>query len=107
MKSKLTLLMATLVLVVALLPQVFFWINGGSYSSYFVSNYDEPGYSAYVNALAAGKPRKYDAYLQQASQYESLYSIQFVPAYTVALPLRLTGLSTSAGFLVLMAIIAV
>src|SRR5436305_361717 len=94
----------TLVVVfLAIYPQLNLWIAKGSswHGAYFVSNYDEVAYSAYVNGLINGKPRKYDPYLASETSRESLYSIQFIPAYSVAVPARLLGLSTSSTFIIL------
>lgn len=92
----------------ALYPQLsIFMAKGGWNGSYFVSNYDETAYSAYVNALADGKPRKFDPFVSKEVSFESLYSIQFVPAYTVAAPQRLFGLSTSVTFILLILAIGI
>ena len=87
----------------AIYPQLSFWVAKGSawQGAYFVSNFDEVAYSAYINALINGKPRKYDPYLASEAAHESLYSIQFIPAYSIALPARLLGLSASTAFIVL------
>ena len=87
----------------AIYPQLNFWLAKGStwQGAYFVANFDEVAYSAYVNALIDGKPRKYDAYLAAESPHESLYSIQFIPAYSIALPARLLGISASTAFIIL------
>lgn len=102
------------VLFLALFPQLYFvamspraW-NG----AYFVSNYDEPAYSAYVNALINGKPRKNDPFVpalnpSAVEQPETLYSVQFIPAYAIALPARLLGLDVSTAFNLLACFIAV
>lgn len=102
------------VLVLALYPQISLWASQGSNwdGSYFVSNYDEVAYSAYINALINGEPRKNDPFLALSDgidtpQPETLYSIQFVPAYAIALPARILGLSTSTAFIFLIAFIAV
>ena len=91
------------VVLLALYPQLNFWIAKGSawQGAYFASNFDEVAYSAYVNALMNGKPRKYDPYLAAEAPHESLYSIQFVPAYSIALPARLLGVSASTAFIIL------
>lgn len=67
---------------------------------------DEVAYSAYVNALIDGRPRRNDPYSGrddeiQNRQPESLFSIQFVPAYLVAFPARALGISASTAFIVL------
>lgn len=102
------------ILFLALFPQIFFLLAGPDTwnGSYFVSNYDEPAYSAYVNSLIRGEPRKNDPFLGLADsdatpQPETLYSIQFVPPYSIALPARLLGLSASTAFILLAVFIAI
>lgn len=72
---------------------------------------DELIYAAYVNSLRTGRPRSSNPYTGEQDQPgaplgESAYSIQFFPAYAIALPARALGLSTSAAFAVLMMLIA-
>src|ERR1043166_10150863 len=77
----------------AIYPQISFCIVKGSAwnGAYFVENFDEVAYSAYINALIEGKPRKYDQYMATEIPHESLYSIQFIPAYVIAYPAKLLG----------------
>jgi hypothetical protein len=99
---------ATLLAAVAFVPQLQMWTARGrewrgSHLSFF---YDEAAYAAYVNALIDGRPRLNDPYTGRdaapgAPQPESLFSIQFVPAYAVALPARLLGVSASTAFIAL------
>lgn len=61
---------------------------------------DEMAYASYLQALIDGRPRKNDPYTgRDASadnpQPESLFSIQFFPAYLAAVPARILGLSAS------------
>ncbi len=105
---KYAFLSALAALILALYPQISLWVAQGSNwnGSYFVSNYDEVAYSAYVNALINGEPRKNDPFLglsdtPQTPQPETLYSIQFVPAYAIALPARILGISVSTAFIFL------
>lgn len=72
---------------------------------------DEVAYSAYVNALLSGRPRRNDPYSGRddqanAPQPESLFSIQFVPAYLLALFARAFGLSAATTFILLTPITA-
>ena len=95
---------------IAIYPQLNLWIARGSQwqGAYYVSNYDETAYSAYVNALAGGKPRKNDPFLGiDHADHESFYSVQFIPAYAVAAPARWLGLSTSSAFIILNLLIAI
>src|SRR4030095_8449199 len=67
---------------------------------------DEVAYSAYLNALISNRPRRSDPYsgrddqLRQP-QHESLFSIQFVPAFLVAAVARLFGVSAATAFIFL------
>ncbi len=73
---------------------------------------DELIYAAYVNSLRTGRPRCNNPYSGEqdrpgARLGESAYSIQFVPAYAIAIMARILGLSTSAAFAVLLILVAV
>ena len=94
---------AFVVVLLAFYPQLSFWATKGAdwQGAYFVSNFDEVAYSAYVQALINGKPRKYDPYLASETAHESFYSIQFIPAYSIALPAKLLGMSASTAFIFL------
>ena len=89
--------------LIAFYPQLSFWAAKGAdwNGAYFVSNFDEVAYSAYIQALINGKPRKYDPYLAKEAEHESFYSVQFVPAYSIALPARLLGIDASTAFIFL------
>ncbi|HEV8592238.1 MAG TPA: hypothetical protein VGQ55_09050 [Pyrinomonadaceae bacterium] len=111
---KYALIPAIAMTILALYPQVSLWISQGSAwnGSYHVTNYDEVAYSAYVNALINGAPRKNDPFLGRSDspetpQPETLYSVQFIPAYSIAIPARLLGLSASTAFILLIVIIAI
>ena len=74
--------------------------------SYAELHGDEWVYSAYVQALIDGRPRRNDPYTGRddrpgALQPESLFSIQFVPAYLIAAPARALGISSSTAFIIL------
>ena len=99
------------VMLLALWPQINMWIARGNnwQGSYVAVQGDEVAYSAYLNALIDGRPRRNDPYTgrdDSAAQPlpESLFSIQFVPAYAIAVPARLLGLTTSTTFIALIAI---
>src|SRR5262245_4629080 len=94
----------------ALYPQLMLLISKGSswHGSYVVSNYDEAAYSAYINALSSGSPRQSDPFLAiDDTGAESLYSIQFIPAYMIAVPARILGVSTSTAFIFLTIVSAI
>ena len=92
--------------IIAIYPQVNLYLARGSQwqGSYVLTQGDEVAYSAYINALIDGRPRRNDPFNGHDDRpgqptYESLFSIQFVPAYAVALPARVLGLSTSTLFI--------
>ncbi len=102
-------LVATAITLLALMPQIHFWIGRGSQwnGAYAILQPDELLYSAYVNALIDGRPRRNDPVSgrddhPQAPLPESLFSIQFFPPYAVALPARALGTSASTAFIALM-----
>ena len=72
---------------------------------------DEVAYSAYLNALISNRPRRSDPYSGRDDQFkqpqpESLFSIQFVPAFLVAAVARLFGVSAATAFILLTPIAA-
>jgi hypothetical protein len=97
----------------SLIPQIHLWIVrrqqwNGSFVSAFI---DEAYYAGYVNALIDGRPRRNDPFGGKDDSPthplpESLYSIQFLPAYAIALPARLFSVSASTAFIVLTPIAA-
>jgi len=111
---KFWLIPVLIVLILAIYPQLNLWLAKGSawHGAYAVSNYDEPAYSAYVNSLINGRPRKNDPFIgtddsPEYPQSESFYSIQFIPPYAIALPARMFGWSASTAFIILNFLIAV
>lgn len=106
-------LAAALMSLVSLIPQAHLcrargreW--QGAYA-YFYS--DEPAYAAYLNALMEGRPRRNDPYTgtdeqAHATLPESLFSIQFFPAYLLAIPARALNLSAETVFILLMPLTA-
>src|SRR5689334_2756992 len=94
--------------LLSLLPQINLWIlRGKEWNGAYTSMHgDESVYSAYINALINGRPRRYDPFTGQDSNVglpESTFSIQFIPGYAVAYIARLTGASASTAFIVLTA----
>ncbi len=107
-KWKWGILAAVVVTLLALIPQLFMWGTRGSQwnGSYAELHGDEWVYSAYVQALIDGRPRRSDPYTGRDErpghpQPESLFSIQVVPAYLIAAPARLLGISSSTAFILL------
>src|SRR6266545_1699375 len=99
---------ASAVLLLSLMPQLHFWLVRGSqwHGAYAILQGDETYYSAYINALIDGRPRRNDPFTgqddhPQSPVFESLFSIQFIPPYVIALLARAFGLSASTAFIVL------
>lgn len=97
-----------------LLPQVHLWaVRGSDWQGSYVSfDFDEVAYSSYLNALISGRPRRNDPYTGRDDspgqpQPESLHSIQLVPAYALALPARVLGLSAAKVFILVRVLAAV
>src|ERR1051326_1324591 len=89
---------------VALLPQIHFVMSRGRdwHGVNAITHPDEVAYSAYAASLIRGNPRRYDPYTgrgAEAGAPESLFSIQIIPAYAMALPGRWFGVSASTLFI--------
>lgn len=102
------------ILLLSLGPQIQFWLDRGSqwHGAYATLNADEFLYSAYVNALIDGRPRRSDPFTARddgAKQRlpETAFSIQVVPAFVLSTIGRILGLSASAIFIVLAAVAGV
>jgi hypothetical protein len=84
--------------------------RGKDWNGTFASNdLDEPAYAAYLQALIDGRPRKNDPYSGRDEtidnpQPESIFSIQFLTPYVVAVPARILGLNASQTFIALSAL---
>ena len=111
-KWRFALLPALAIAFVSLIPQIHFWIVRGTdwNGAYAIFQGDETYYSAYINALIDGRPRRNDPFTgqddhPQAPMFESLFSIQCLPAYAIAFSARMLRLSASTGFIVLAAVI--
>lgn len=107
---KLCVLTCLATVLLSLIPQIHLWLVRGKdwNGAYTSSQTDEPLYSAYINALINGRVRKNDPFgsrddAADAPLPESIFSIQFVPAYAIALPARIFGVSASEAFIVLTA----
>lgn len=89
-------------LVLALYPQLNLWrLRGSEWNgAYAYNDLDEVAYAAYLSALIDGRPRRNDPYTRRDDrpsepQPESLFSVQFVPPYLLALVARATGMDAS------------
>ena len=105
---------ALAITLVSIYPQINLWLARGQawHGSYVLVQGDEIAYSAYIEALIEGRPRRNDPFMGRddvavAPLHESLFSIQFIPAYTVALPARVLHLSASTVFIWLIVICAI
>ncbi len=92
-------------MLIAVFPQLHFvmYRGRGWQGANAVSHPDEVAYSAYTASLIRGNPRRYDPYTGRGAEGgapESLFSIQVVPAYAIALPGRWLHLSASALFII-------
>jgi hypothetical protein len=109
---RLGLIAATIVAVVTSIPQLNLMIKQGSswQGSYALMDFDELVYSGYLNAVINGRPRRNNPHLAtQSDQHdsgESFFSIQFLPAFVVALPARALGISASTAFILLTPLMA-
>jgi len=93
---------------VALAPQLDLINSRGSdwNGVYAINEFDELAYAAYVQSIIDGKPRRNSPYSGNAEradvpQPESLFSIQFISTYPLALTARLFGLNGSQAMIVL------
>jgi hypothetical protein len=108
LRWKLGIYASALMLLLAAYPQGRVWLERGvePSGSYAFFSEDEAAYCAYVNALIMGRPRRNDPYTgrdehEMERQPESLFSIQFIPPYALALPARAFGLSAPFVFFAL------
>ena len=95
--------------IIISIPQAHVWYARGTEwnGSCAYLDSDELPYAAYTNALIDGRPRRNDPYSgQDDKRFETLFSIQFLPAYVVALPSRLLGLSANTAFIFLLPLAA-
>jgi len=96
-------------MLLALYPQFRLWNKNGNErnSVYSYNDIDEVAYTAYLQALIDGRPRKNDPYTGRDNHpKESLFSIQFATPYMIALPARLFGLSASTAMIITSALSA-
>lgn len=92
----------------ALLPQLHLWQARGLQwnGAYATVDGDEFLYSAYINALIDGRPRRNDPFSGRddnpnAPLSESTFSIQLVPPFTIAFLAKACGASASTAFIIL------
>jgi len=93
------------------MPQLHFWFVRGSQwqGTYATLQGDEFLYSAYINALIDGRPRRNDPFAGRDSTPksplpESTFSIQFIPSFVVAWLARACGASASSAFIAMIGV---
>jgi hypothetical protein len=108
---KLAALSIIAISLLSLLPQFRFWLIRGSrwQGSYVTLQPDEIVYSAYVNAIIDGRPRRTDPATgrddsPQSPVPESLFSIQFIPPFVVGGIARTLGTTASGAFIAMLGI---
>src|SRR5205809_1328679 len=104
---------AIVVTLLSIYPQFLMWSTRGREwnGSYAQLHGDEWFYSAYIQALIDGRPRRNNPYTGRDDapgkpQPESLFSIQFIPAYAIALPARAFGFPAATAFILLVIVTA-
>ena len=98
------LIAAAFLAIITSLPQIYLCYERGLEwnGAYSYVDPDEFAYSAYVNALIDGRPRRNNPYTgEDGGPFETLFSIQFIPAYSIAIPARIFGVSASTAFIAL------
>jgi len=97
--------------LLSLLPQVRLWLARGSqwHGAYATVDGDEFLYSAYINALIDGRPRRNDPFggrddNPKTPLPESTFSIQFIPPFVIASLARTIGTSASTAFIILIGV---
>ena len=104
-KWKVGLITVAFLALITSLPQLYLvYVRGSDWNgSCAYLDTDEFAYAAYTDALIDDRPRRNDPYSgKDDGPFETLYSIQFLPAYSVALPARIFHLSTSTAFIILL-----
>src|SRR5882672_1283273 len=104
-------LMAAAVVLLSMMPQIYFWfVRGKDWNgAYATLQGDEFLYSAYINALIDGRPRRNDPFAGRDSTPESplpesTFSIQFIPSFAIAWLARACGASASGAFIALIGV---
>jgi hypothetical protein len=100
-------------MILALYPQFNLWAMRGDdwNGAYAYNDIDEVAYAAYLQALIDGRPRRNDPFIGRddasgARQPESLFSIQFIPPYAIALFARPLGMNAPWAMIITSALAA-
>jgi len=104
-------LAATAMVLLSLIPQIHLWVVRGTdwHGAYATLQGDEFLYSAYINALIDGRPRRNDPFAARDNTPisplpESTFSIQFIPSFVIAWLARALGTSASTAFIALIGV---
>jgi hypothetical protein len=107
LRWRLGVLAGVAMMILALYPQLNLWVLRGAEwnGAYAYNDIDEVAYAAYLQALIDNRPRRNDPFTGRddapgARQPESLFSIQFIPPYAIALLARPFGLSAQSMMIV-------
>jgi len=109
---KLGIMAAIGVVLVTMIPQVTLWIERRTETNgaYVLTDPDELVYSAYLNSIIAGKPRRNDPFLPHANEtavtHETYFSVQFLPPFAIASVSKLLRLSAGTAFILLTPLLA-
>lgn len=97
---------AIAVVAITMIPQITLWVKRGNdwQGAYAYTDTDELAYSAYLNSLIHGRPRRNNPEVpdfpsKESPKSENIFSIQFIPAYSIAFVARIFGLSASTAFI--------
>ena len=99
---KFGILAGVAVVAVTMIPQLRLWVDRGGewHGAYAIVDPDELVYSAYLNSIINGSPRRNDPYFGgEGINHETYFSIQFFPAHALAFAANLFGLSTATVFI--------
>jgi hypothetical protein len=108
-RGKLALIVGSLTVITSF-PQLYLCYTRGHQwnGSCAYLDTDELAYAAYINALIDGRPRRSDPYTgNDNNRGETLFSIQFLPAYVTALIARLLRISAASVFILLTPVVTV
>ncbi|HEY6805530.1 MAG TPA: hypothetical protein VI306_18275 [Pyrinomonadaceae bacterium] len=103
-------ILALILTFIACLPQLHLCYSRGSdwNGSFAYFDTDELAYCSYENSLIDGRPRRNDPYNGVDNQnFETLFSVQFIPPYVLAGLAKLFHLSASQTFVLLVPLIVI
>src|SRR6476619_3645775 len=102
---KAVLITAFVLAILTSIPQIhLLYVRGAAWNgSCALLDPDALAYLAYTNAVISGRSRRNDPYSNKNNlEFESLYSVQFFPAYFGAIPARIARTSADTAFILLL-----